>query len=123
MDSAIVMTDPDLRQLVESNARTAEAILDALAQAQKEREALKLTLKQMTQALSRDIAQLVATQQDAESERPALRQAMLKMAKTQGDMIRVLASLSEDRPVLINKLTTIMETVDQLLDQDSRDCP
>lgn len=117
------MTDSDLRQLVESNARTAEAILNALAQAQKERDALKQELKQTTQALSRDIAQLIATQQDAESERPALRQALLKMAQTQGDMIRVLASLSEDRPVLISKLTTIMETVDQLLEQDGRDHP
>ena len=117
------MTDSDLRQLVESNARTAQAILDALAQAQREREALKQELKQVTQALSRDIAQLVATQQDAESERPALRQAMLKMAQTQGDMIRVLASLSEDRPVVLSKLTTIMETVDQLLAQDDRDLP
>ena len=32
------MTDPELRQLVESNARTAQAILEAMAEARLERE-------------------------------------------------------------------------------------
>ena len=32
------MTDPELRQLVESNARTAQAILEAMAETRLERE-------------------------------------------------------------------------------------
>jgi phage shock protein A len=67
-------------------------------------------LTAVTQAIGRDVAQLVATQQAAEQERSELRQATLGIAN-------LLSSLDSDRPTILRKLNAIENKVDRLLEQ------
>ena len=67
-------------------------------------------LTAVTQAIGRDVAQLVATQQAAEQERAELRQATLGIAN-------LLASLDEDRPTIFRKLNAIENKVDRILER------
>jgi ABC-type transporter Mla subunit MlaD len=65
-----------------------------------------------TQALSRDVAQLVTTQEQNSRE---LNQAMIRLADTQEGIARLLSSLDEDRPTILRKLNTIEGKVDSLI--------
>lgn len=47
------MTDEELKQLVESNARTAQAILDSMAEARLEREELREGIQRVQEAVVR----------------------------------------------------------------------
>ncbi len=69
-------------------------------------------------AISRDITQLVATQQEALRERQELREAMIRLADTQEGIARLLGSLDEDRPTILRKLNTIEGKVDSLLQEN-----
>jgi 2,3-bisphosphoglycerate-independent phosphoglycerate mutase len=71
-------------------------------------------------AISRDITQLVATQQEALRERQELRDAMIRLADTQEGIARLLGSLDEDRPTILRKLNTIEGKVDNLLQQQNQ---
>jgi hypothetical protein len=66
-------------------------------------------------AISRDISQLVATQQAGEVQRQELREATIRLADTQEGIARLLSSLDEDRPSILRKLNTIEGKVDTLL--------
>ena len=95
------MTDPELRQLVESNARTAQAILEAMAEAQLEREE------------ARDQFYVGMQQMDATIQR--LDGAVQRLTTLQEGVINLLASLDEDRPTILRKLNSIENKVDRLL--------
>ncbi|WP_019499498.1 hypothetical protein [Pseudanabaena sp. PCC 6802] len=71
-------------------------------------------LTAVTQAIGRDVAQLVATQQQSSSE---LNQAMIRLADTQEGIARLLANLDDDRPTILRKLNAIENKVDRLLEQ------
>ncbi len=88
------MTDPELRQLVESNARTAQAILEAMAEARLEREE------------ARD--EFYAGMQRVD-------EAIQRLTTLQEGVINLLASLDEDRPTVLRKLNSIENKVDRLL--------
>ncbi|PSN13901.1 hypothetical protein C7293_13980 [filamentous cyanobacterium CCT1] len=88
------MTDPELRQLVESNARTAQAILEAMAEARLEREE------------ARD--EFYAGMQRVD-------EAIQRLTTLQEGVIHLLASLDEDRPTVLRKLNSIENKVDRLL--------
>jgi uncharacterized protein Yka (UPF0111/DUF47 family) len=88
------MTDPELRQLVESNARTAQAILEAMAEARLEREE------------TRD--QFYAGMQRVD-------EAIQRLTTVQEGVINLLASLDEDRLTVLRKLNSIEDKVDRLL--------
>jgi septation ring formation regulator EzrA len=98
-----------IEALVESNARAIAAMGERF-NAQGDR------LESTTQALSRDVAQLVATQQQNSQE---LNQAMIRLADTQEGIARLLANLDEDRPTILRKLNTIETKVDSLLQRQS----
>jgi septation ring formation regulator EzrA len=98
-----------IEALVESNARAIAAMGEHF-DAQGER------LESTTQALSRDVAQLVATQQQNSQE---LNQAMIRLADTQEGIARLLANLDEDRPTILRKLNAIETKVDNLLRRQS----
>jgi len=86
------MTPEELRQLIESNARTAQAMLDTMAEARLEREELREgTLK--------------------------LQEAIIRLADTQNGIANLLASLDDDRPTILRKLTTIENKLDQILEE------
>ena len=85
------MSTEELTQLVESNARSIQALTDAV---------ISLT-DESRQA-----------QQRAEEERSELRQAMMGIAN-------LVVSLDEDRPTVLRKLNSIEVKVDRLLDQEN----
>ncbi|MGB8700434.1 MAG: hypothetical protein WCD18_13545 [Thermosynechococcaceae cyanobacterium] len=58
-------------------------------------------LTAVTQAISRDVAQLVATQEQNSRE---LTQAMIRLADTQEGVAGLLANLDEDRPTILRFL-------------------
>ena len=86
------MTPDELRQLVESNARTAQAMLDTMAEARLEREELREGMIK-------------------------LQEAMVRFADTQRGIANLLASLDNDRPTILRKLTTIENKLDQVLEE------
>lgn len=83
------MTDEELKQLVESNARTAQAILDSMAEARLERE-------ERNAKLDRTLEKLTAL-----NER----------------VVNLLSSMDEDRPTVLRKLNAIENKVDRLLER------
>lgn len=90
------MTDDELKQLVESNARTAQAILDAMAEARQERQELRDGIVKV---------------QDA----------VIRLTAVQEGIANLLAVLDEDRPTILRKLTAIENKVDRLLDREKGD--
>ena len=88
------MTDSELRQLVESNARTAQAILEAMAEARLEREE------------ARD--EFYAGMQRVDD-------AIQRLTTLQEGVVNLLTSLDEDRPTVLRKLNSIENKVDRLL--------
>ncbi len=90
------MTDDELKQLVESNARTAQAILDAMAEARQERQELRDGIVKV---------------QDA----------VVRLTVVQEGIANLLAVLDEDRPTILRKLTAIENKVDRLLDREKGD--
>ncbi len=90
------MTDDELKQLVESNARTAQAILDAMAEARQERQELRDGIVKV---------------QDA----------VIRLTAVQEGIANLLAVLDEDRPTILRKLTAIENKVDRLLNREKGD--
>jgi hypothetical protein len=86
------MTDEELKLLIESNARTAQAMLDAMAEARLERQELREGMVQLQNAVQR-------------------------LANVQEGIANLLVSLDSDRPTILRKLNTIENKVDRLLQQ------
>ena len=84
------MTPEELRQLVESNARTAQAMLGTIADAKDEREELREGMIK-------------------------LQEAVVRLTNIQQGVSNLLAALDEDRPTILRKLTTIENKLDQVL--------
>jgi chromosome segregation ATPase len=106
-----------IEAIQESNARAIAAnteLIKANAERASHFDEQMDELTAVTQAISRDLAQLIATQQAgqqaAEQERAELRQATLGIAN-------LLASLDEDRPTVFRKLNAIENKIDRLLEQ------
>ena len=91
------MTDEELKQLVESNARTAQAMLDSMAEARSEREELREGMVRLDNA-------------------------MVRLTQLQEGMAKMLASLDDDRaPTVFKKLNSIEDKIDRLLHQQDRE--
>ncbi len=120
------MTDEELKQLIAGNAQATQALsrdVTRLVETQQEatrerREAAseREELRGQLQALSRDVSQLVATQQEAAAERQQLREAIVRLTQVQEGIANLLATLDEDRPTILRKLTSIEKKVDRLLE-------
>ncbi|GBO56029.1 hypothetical protein APA_4235 [Pseudanabaena sp. lw0831] len=87
------MTTEELTQLVESNARTAQAMLDTMADARLEREELREGMIK-------------------------LQEAMVRLTNIQQGVSNLLAALDEDRPTILRKLTAIENKLDQVLTKE-----
>jgi uncharacterized protein YPO0396 len=84
------MTTEELSQLVGSNARTAQAMLDTMADARLEREELREGMIRF-------------------------QEAMVRLTNIQQGVSNLLAALDEDRPTILRKLTAIENKLDQVL--------
>jgi len=123
------MTDDELKQLVESNARSIQALSDQTANSiqalseevravSEEVRAVSEENRRGNEELRRAIQsfadQVTALNQQAYQERQELRQAMLGLAN-------LMSSLDSDRPTVLRKLNTIEAKVDQLLERSESD--
>ncbi len=90
------MTDEELKQLIESNARAAQAMLDSMAEARQERQELREGMIKLQNVVER-------------------------LTNLQEGMANLLASLDEDRPTIFRKLKAIENKVDQLLQRKQED--
>lgn len=90
------MTDKELKHLIESNAKTVQAILDEMAEARQERQELREGMLQIQNA----VAQLTNIQERITS---------------------LLISLDGDRPTILKKLSALETKLDRLLQQNPTD--
>lgn len=89
----------ELQQIVESNSRAIQAMLDAQVSDRLQREELREA-----------IAQLAQQAQQATEERAELRRATIGIAN-------LLSSLDEDRPTVLRKLNVIEGKIDRILER------
>lgn len=92
------MTDQELQQLVASNARTIQAMLEQQATSRLEYE---------------------ENRSRHEEQMDEFRQAMLRLAKVEEGLINMMVSIDEDRPTVLRKLTSIENKVDRILEKDN----
>jgi hypothetical protein len=92
------MTDQELQQLVASNARTIQVMLE----------------QQETSRLQYESHRLLHEEQMNE-----LRQVMLRLARVEEGLINMVVSIDEDRPTVLRKLTSIENKVDRILEKDN----
>ena len=90
------MTDEELKQLIESNARTAQAMLDTMAEDRQERQEFREGMIQLQNVVER-------------------------LTNLQEGIANLLASLNDDRPTILRKLTTIENKVYRLLEREDDD--
>jgi hypothetical protein len=82
------MSDVELKQLVESNARAIQAMLDSR----------------------------VEERLEFQSGMDQLREVVVRLANLQEGMARMLVSLDEDRPTILRKLNAIETKLDRFLE-------
>ena len=92
------MTDQELQQLVASNARTIQAMLE----------------QQETSRLQYEDHRLLHEEQMNE-----IRQAMLRLASVEAGLINMVVAIDEDRPTVLRRLTSIENKVDRILEKES----
>jgi acetyl-CoA carboxylase carboxyltransferase component len=85
------MTDQELQQLVASNARTIQAMLE----------------QQETSRLRH------------EEQIDEIRQAMLRLERVEEGLINMVVAIDEDRPTVLRRLTSIENKVDRILEKES----
>jgi hypothetical protein len=89
------MTDKELKQLVESNARTIQAMLE----------------QQATDRLRHE------ERMDAfERRTDELQNVMIEINRIQNGLARILGSLDEDRPIILRRLMSIENKLDRLIE-------
>jgi uncharacterized phage infection (PIP) family protein YhgE len=86
------MTDKELKQLMESNAKTAQAMLDEITDARQERQELQEGMIQLQNAVAR-------------------------LTNVQETIANLLVALDGDRPTILKKLSALEDKLDQLLQQ------
>jgi hypothetical protein len=85
------MTDQELQQLVASNARAIQAMLE----------------------------QQETTRLRYEEQMNEIRQAMLRLARVEEGLVNMMVSIDEDRPTVLRKLTSIENKVDRILEKEN----
>lgn len=85
------MTDQELQQLVASNARTIQAMLE----------------------------QQETTRLRHEEQIDEIRQAMLRLERVEEGLINMMVSIDDDRPTVLRRLTSIENKVDRILEKDN----
>jgi uncharacterized coiled-coil DUF342 family protein len=93
------MTDEELKQLIESNARTAQAMLDSMVEARLERQELRDGIQELHSGFAR------------------LEDIVARLTTVQEGITNLLVSLDNDRPTILRKLNTIENKVDRLLEK------
>ncbi|WP_375472462.1 hypothetical protein [uncultured Nostoc sp.] len=90
------MTDKELKHLLESNAKTVQAMLDEMADARQERQELREGMLQIQNAVT-------------------------QLTNIQERITNLLISLDGDRPTILKKLSALETKLDRLLQQNPTD--
>ncbi|QLE43298.1 hypothetical protein FD723_24500 [Nostoc sp. C052] len=90
------MTDKELKHLIESNAKTVQAMLDEMVEARQERQELREGMLQIQNAVA-------------------------QLANIQERITNLLISLDGDRPTILKKLSALENKLDRLLQQNPTD--
>jgi acetyl-CoA carboxylase carboxyltransferase component len=85
------MTDQELQQLVASNARTIQAMLE----------------QQETSRLRH------------EEQMDEIRQVILRLSRVEEGLINMVVAIDEDRPTVLRRLTSIENKVDRILEKEN----
>ena len=85
------MTDRELQQLVASNDRTIQAMLE----------------------------QQETTRLRHEEQIDEIRQAMLRLERVEEGLINMMVSIDDDRPTVMRRLMSIENKVDRILEKDN----
>jgi hypothetical protein len=91
------MTNEELQQIVQSNARAIQGILDAMAEE-------RLENRERNDRIDATISRMD--------------DAILKLTTLNQGIVNLLISLDEDRPTILRKLTAIENKVDQILNRE-----
>ena len=92
------MTDQELQQLVASNGRTIQAMLE----------------QQETSRLQYEANRLLHEEQMNE-----IRQAMLRLARVEEGLINMVVAIDEDRPTVLRRSSSIENKVDRILEKEN----
>jgi hypothetical protein len=87
------MTNEELQQLIASNARAIQAMLE-----QQETERLR-----------------------HEEQLSEIRDAILRLTRVEEGLANMISSLDEDRPTVFRRLMSIENKIDRILERDTRD--
>ncbi|BAY78714.1 hypothetical protein NIES25_51900 [Nostoc linckia NIES-25] len=90
------MTDKELKHLIESNAKTVQAMLDELSEARQERQELREGMIQ-------------------------LQNAVAQLTNIQDKITNLLIAVDGDRPTILKKLSAIETKLDRLLQENPTD--
>lgn len=90
------MTDKELKHLIESNAKTVQAMLDELSEARQERQELREGMIQ-------------------------LQNAVAQLTNIQDKITNLLIAVDGDRPTILKKLSAIETKLDRILQQNPTD--
>jgi hypothetical protein len=103
------MANENLEQLIASNARAVQAMLDAQAEDRARSE-------QQRREHEARMTQHEARMTDHEERILFLEALSERLAKLQEGMTRMLASIDEERPTVLRKLNSIENKLDRILD-------
>jgi len=90
------MTDKELKHLIETNAKTVQAMLDEISEARHERQELREGMIQ-------------------------LQNAVAQLTNIQDKITNLLVAVDGDRPTILKKLSAIETKLDLLLQQNPTD--
>lgn len=99
------MNEEDLRQLIASNARSIQAMLE---QQETTRLQHQEQMSVITAAISRHEEQL-----------SVMSGAILRLARVEEGLANMLSSLDEDRPTIFRRLMSIENKIDRILEKDN----
>lgn len=96
------MTNEELKQLAESNARAIQAMIEQRATDRLEHE--------------ERIARLEALSRQHQEQMRFLEETQRQVNQTQMGIANLLGKIDEDRPTVLRKLTTIENKIDQIIE-------
>lgn len=99
------MTDEELKQLVESNARTIQAMLEQRATDRLRDEEARIRHEERISRL--------------EEKSNELQDAIIQMTRVENGLARILGSLDEDRPIILRRLMAIENKLDRLIEREN----
>ncbi len=111
-----------IEALVESNARTIQAMMEQRASDQIRHEQTIAEIRANINSNSRSIQAMMEQQATDrlkhEEAMNQMRELMTRMAETQSGLTRILINHDEDRPTILRRLMSIENKVDQILDRN-----